>query len=76
MRLTDRDTSFASQGGATFSIDGKKKYNFSFLSKTIPDPRALFYIRGGKYVCQKITATFNENGMSELLKGVFYRIDE
>ena len=76
MRLTDRGSLFVRQGSATFSIDGKKKYNFSFLSKTIPDPRALFYIRGGKYVCQKITATFNENGMSELLKGVFYRIDE
>lgn len=76
MRLTDRDTSFASIGSATYHIDGKKKYNFSFLSKSIPDPRAVFYIQGGKYVCEKITATFTENGMSQLLKGVFYRIEE
>lgn len=75
MRLTDRDSSFSSIGSATFEIDGKKKYNFSFISKSIPDPRAVFYIQGGKYVCEKITATFTENGMSQLLKGVFYRIE-
>lgn len=59
------------------AIDSKKKYTFSFLSDTIPDPRAVFYIEGGKYVCEKITATFHEDtGKSQLLKGVFYRIVE
>lgn len=55
-------------------IDGKKKYEFSFLSDTMPNPRAVFYIRGGRYICEKITATFTENGMSQLLKGTFYRV--
>ena len=55
-------------------IDGKKKYTFSFLSDTIPNPRALFYIRGQRYICEKITATFHESGKSQLLKGVFYRV--
>lgn len=55
-------------------IDGKKKYSFSFLTNTIPNPRALFHIRGQKYICEKITATFHETGMSQLLKGVFYRV--
>ena len=55
-------------------IDGKKKYEFSFLSSVLPNPRSIYYIRGGKYVCEKITATFNENGMSQLLKGTFYRV--
>ena len=55
-------------------IDGKKKYEFSFLSDTMPDPRALFYIRGRRYICEKITATFTESGMSQLLKGTFYRV--
>ena len=55
-------------------IDGKKKFHFSFLSDTIPSPRALFYIRGQKYICEKITATFHETGKSQLLKGVFYRV--
>jgi len=58
-----------------YRIDSKKKYNFSFLFDEIPDPRAVFYIDGGKYVCEKITATFHEGtGKSQLLKGVFYKI--
>ena len=60
----------------TYDIDNKKKYTFSFLSDKIPDPRALFYIEGSKYVCEKITATFHEGkqGRSQLLKGVFYKL--
>ena len=59
----------------TYNIDNKKKYTFSFLSDIIPDPRALFYIDGSKYVCEKITATFHEGtGKSQLLKGVFYKV--
>jgi hypothetical protein len=59
----------------TYDIDNKKKYTFSFLSDVIPDPRAVFFIEGSRYVCEKITATFQEStGKSQLLKGVFYRI--
>lgn len=57
-------------------IDGKKKYNFSFLADEIPDVRAVFHIKGGRYLCEKITATFTEEGRSKKLKGVFYRIHE
>jgi hypothetical protein len=58
-------------------IDSKKKYNFSFLSDDIPDPRAVFYVDGSKYVCEKLTATFHEStGKSQLIKGTFYRILE
>ena len=57
-------------------IDGKKKYTFSWIGDTIPDPRTVFYIWGKKYLCEKITAQFTENGMSQLLKGEFYRILE
>ena len=62
--------------GIKYNIDGKKKYHFSFLSDTVPSPRAVFYINGGKYLCEKITATFHESGRSRLLKGIFYRILE
>ena len=69
-----RDIGIA-QSGLVRNIDTKKKYNFSFLADEIPDPRATFYIDGGKYICEKITATFHEGtGKSQLLKGVFYRI--
>lgn len=61
---------------AMYHIDGKKKYTFSFLADEIPDPRALFHINGGKYLCEKITAHFTEKGMSKMLKGVFYRLEE
>ena len=57
-------------------IDGKKKYNFSFLADDIPDVRAVFHIKGGRYLCEKITATFTERGKSKKLKGVFYRIQD
>lgn len=53
-------------------IDPTVKYHFSWLDDSIPSPRAIFYIRGKRYLCEKITATFTENGMSQLLKGEFY----
>ena len=57
------------------TIDNRKKYNFSFLSDSIPDPHAIFYIEGSRYICEKITATFHEDsGKSQLLKGVFYKL--
>jgi len=60
-----------------YLIDSKKKYNFSFLSDEIPDPRAVFYIDGSKYVCEKLTATFHEStGKSQLIKGSFFKILE
>lgn len=57
-------------------IDPKKKTTFKFLADSIPNVRAVFHIHGKKYVCEKITATFTEQGMSQLLKGVFYPISE
>lgn len=71
----ERQTSYYDRKGIN-KIDGKKKYNFSWLSDTIPDVRAVFNIHGKKYLCEKITAQFTERGMSQLLKGVFYRVKE
>ena len=53
-------------------IDTHHKSVFKFLSPDIPDVRAVFHIRGKRYICEKITATFTESGMSQLLKGEFY----
>lgn len=55
-------------------IDPKKKMAFKFLADNIPDVRAPFIIKGKRYICEKVTATFTENGMSQLLKGLFYPI--
>lgn len=54
------------------SIDPTRKYTFKWIADTIPNPRSTFYIHGKRYLCEKITATFTENGMSQLLKGDFY----
>ena len=56
------------------SINTRQKSTFKFLSDNIPNPRAVFFIKGKKYLCEKMTATFTENGMSQLIKGVFYPI--
>ena len=62
------------QNQSKYSINPKQKFHFSFISDTIPNVRSLFYINGKKYLCEKITATFTENGMSQLLKGNFYLV--
>lgn len=56
------------------SINTRQKTTFKFLSDIIPNPRAVFFIKGKKYLCEKMTATFTENGMSQLIKGTFYPI--
>ncbi|MBQ8466542.1 MAG: hypothetical protein IJ546_02470 [Prevotella sp.] len=74
MRLKDIDIA---QSGLVKNIDPKKKYKFSFMADEIPDPRAIFFIEGRKYVCEKITATFHEDtGKSQLLTGDFYLVEE
>lgn len=55
-----------------YNIDRTRKVTFKFLADDIPNPRALFFIHGRRYVCEKITATFTEDGMSQLLKGEFW----
>lgn len=57
-------------------INPRQKFKFSFLSDSIPNPRSIFNIRGKRYICEKITATFTEDGMSQLLKGEFYPLLE
>ena len=73
LRLNNK---YSSRRKVIHRIDPRKKATFKFLSDTIPNPRAVFFIKGKKYLCEKITATFSENGMSQLLKGVFYPIED
>ena len=58
------------------NIDPTRKYTFKWIADTIPNPRAKFYIQGRWFICEKITATFTTEGMSQLLKGDFYPMVE
>lgn len=53
-----------------------KKYTFTFIADTIPDVRSIFFIHGKRYLAEKITAKLSEEGVSQELKMVAYRIDE
>ena len=73
LRINDRKIK---RGQIMHKIEPKMKTTFKFLADNIPDVRSVFLIRGKRYVCEKMTATFTENGMSQLIKGVFYPIVE
>lgn len=61
---------------AQYGVDQTKKYTFSFLSDVIPDAKSIFFIHGKKYLAEKITASFTEDGMSQLMKITCYRMKE
>lgn len=73
LRINDRQIR---RGQIIHNIEPKMKTTFKFIADNIPDVRSVFLIRGKRYVCEKMTATFTENGMSQLIKGVFYPISE
>ena len=57
-------------------VNPREKLKASWIGESIPNVRSVFFIRGKKYLCEKITATLSENGMSQLLKGEFYPIND
>lgn len=73
MRINDRKIK---RGQIMHNIEPKMKTTFKFIADNIPDVRSVFLIRGKRYICEKITATFTENGMSQLLKGIFYPVKD
>lgn len=72
MRLTESKTHPISS--LKHPIDQTQKFTFSFLRDTIPDVRSIFLIHGKKYLAEKISCSFTENGMSSLLKMTCYRM--
>ena len=76
LRINDRQIRTDKEGQIIHNIEPKMKTTFKFIADNIPDVRSVFLIRGKRYVCEKMTATFTENGMSQLIKGVFYPIVE
>lgn len=57
-------------------VDQSKKFTFKFLvaDGNLPDIQSIFLIHGKKYLAEKMTATFTEDGMSQLVKMVAYRL--
>lgn len=62
--------------GNSVMIDAHKKYEFDFLSDKLPNARAIFNIKGIKYLCAQIKLDISENGLSQKKRGVFYRIKQ
>lgn len=73
LRLNDR---LANRFGMALPIEPTQKTTFKFIADKVPDVRAPFIIRGKRYVCEKLTATFTESGMSQLIKFVGYPVKE
>lgn len=73
MRLTGQVNKLAK---TKHKIDQTKKFTFKFLVEdgNIPDVQSVFIIHGKKYLAEKITATFDEEGMSQLVKMLAYRV--
>lgn len=74
LRINNGNYGIGTQIERIVNIDTKHKYEFEFLSNYMPNTRAVFYIRGKKYLCSDIKADIDENGMSKKKKGTFYRI--
>ena len=55
-------------------VDHSQKFTFTFIADAIPDVRSIFLIHGKKYLAEKITATISENGLSQQMKMVAYRL--
>ena len=70
------NANYADRYSLAHPIEPTQKTTFKFLADKIPDVRSLFLIRGKRYVCEKVTATFTTQGMSQLLKGTFYPVKD
>lgn len=70
LSLQDSDGKFAGLPKVNTNV----KFDFSFISDIMPDVTSVFHIRGHRYLCEKLTASFTANGMSQKIKGTFWRI--
>lgn len=71
---TKRHSKTASQQCRYYEVDNIFEYMVdTYINGNITSFKDI-YRELNKYVCEKITATFKESGMSQLLKGTFYRV--
>lgn len=73
LRLNDRSFESRFRG---VNLDVRRKYTFKFLSDEIPSPRAIYLIRGKRYLCESLTCVFTNEGKSNIIKGVFWAIED
>lgn len=50
-------------------------YTIQFLARKLPDVNRVFLMDNKKYLCEKVEAEIEGNGLSEIMKGTFYRIE-
>ena len=74
LRINNRAYGQGVERSTYIEVDQKKKYTFSFLADEIPNVRSMFHIEGKRYLCEKLQVTFTEDGMSQLIKGEFYKV--
>lgn len=50
-------------------------YTIQFITDKLPDVNKVFLIGNKQYLCEKIEAEIDVNGINKVMKGIFYRID-
>lgn len=76
LRINNANYNVMASRDSMTKIDGKRKYEFSFLADRLPNVRAHFHIRGKWYLCSELQCEINDHGMSRLVKGTFFRITD
>lgn len=74
------DFSFKLKDIITGAVEGfdkinlKQKFKFKFITDKILDPLAPFFIKGKKFVCERLTYSINDKGVSQLVSGEFWPV--
>ena len=56
------------------SYRSNEKYIIKFTDIRVPDVRNIFLIKNQKYMCRKLSTTFNNSTSNNIIEGEFYRI--
>ncbi len=74
LNATDADRYLGQLHQTGFSFNTKAKITMKFVSEKMPDPTAVYLIRGKRYGCEKIEANVTEQGFDKLMTGYFYEM--
>lgn len=59
---------------AAVTIDAHIQIVVKFLSTELPDPKNIFVIANKLFLCSKIEAEVNDDGLNEMMTGYFYEV--